>query len=197
MSHGLITLYHFTNRPNIELIVQSKTIKAGSYLHKNQLKNGLISLTTDPDPTGHGLTDGREISESQVRQLRYATEFNNKYFCVDNTEFCIKISIQSDLAISASKIHNNNELLLLEKTAYLPCCAQVNQLQLDAIAIQIEKGQLIGKSKTWYYHRGDLSLSQYELLHRSPSGNYCAVPKNATGEPVLTSIPKAPIFEYS
>lgn len=197
MSDKLITLYHFTNRPNVELILKSKTISAGTYLSKKTLKQGLISLTTDPDHKGHGLTDGREILESQVLSLRYATELNGKYYCVDNTEFCIKFSLPANSVVPASAIHDENELSILEKTAHLPCEKQASQDQVEKVALLMAKGTLNGKANTWWYHKGDLSLKQFDLLHKQPPGTYCSLPKNSNGEHDLSSIPVATIFEYS
>ena len=105
-----MNLYHFTNRQNFELILKDGKIKSGSYRKDQKVEHGLVSLTTDLNPYGHGLTDGREISVHQVKQLKYATERYNKYYCVDNTEFCIRLFISSNNLISASSMHKKEEL---------------------------------------------------------------------------------------
>lgn len=196
MTNLSITLYHFTNRPNLELILEQETIKAGSYLNGKEIKHGLISLTTDLDPQGHGLQDGREISGPQVKQLKYATERSGKCYSVDNTEFCIRLSLSQSNVISARSVHNQAELLILELTAHLPCSKNVTPADLATVASQIRSGVLVGKSSTWWYHRGDLKLTQFELLHKQPAGTYSPVPKKPTGEPDLSSIPVEQIFEY-
>ena len=199
MNSQLITLYHFTNRPNIELILKENNIKAGHYRKNGKLEKGLISLTTDIDPYGHGLTDGREISVPQAMLLVYGTEKDDKYFCVDNTEFCIRLSIPIASVILASSMHDKAELDLLEKTGHLPCSRHASTAELAHVASLLSAGKITGKSATWWYHKGDLALVlvQYDVLHKLQNGSYSLLNKGATGDIDLAPIPATSIFAYS
>lgn len=197
MGNEKITVFHFTNRPNVELIARQKMLKAGAYVKEGGLAHGAVSLTTDSDPRGHGLTDGREITKEQARLLKYATEQDDKLFCVDNTEFCLKIVIPVSALISAQKVHRQRELALLEITGHLPCSKSPSEAEMSQIARAISLGTLPRKSLSWWYHKGDLELEAYEILWKNEAGSYVPLKIGPRGEVDLSAIPAKQIFECS
>lgn len=193
-----MTLYHFTNRNNIEMILTDKLLKAGKHISNGGVKKGAISFTSDFDPMGHGLTDGREIAKNQVRGLRYASEHGNKYYCVDNTEFCLQIDLPlSDKLIHAMKFHTPNEISALSVTAYLPCSPNPNINEINRIKNMIDSGKIKVKSNTWWYYLDDLVLADYIVHHKQKNGSYVALKPLSHCEIDLVSIPKVQIYEYS
>ena len=197
MEKELITVFHFTNRPNVELIVKQKKINAGAHVKNKTLAQGVVSLTTDSDPRGHGLTDGREVTKEQARLLKFGTEKSGKLFCVDNTEFCLKITLPRSALQSAQEAHDQQELQALEIAGYFPCSINPSNPELAQVATAIKLGSLPGKSASWWYHLGDLQLEDYEILRKNESGTYLPLRIGPRGEVDLTSIPAQQIFACS
>ena len=56
--------YHFTAREYLPRIAQEGLRKGEVPLTAKLVRNG-VWLTTDPDPTGHGLTDGRNVTDEE------------------------------------------------------------------------------------------------------------------------------------
>ena len=56
--------YHFTAREYLPRIAQEVLRKGEVPLTAKLVRNG-VWLTTDPDPTGHGLTHGRDVTDEE------------------------------------------------------------------------------------------------------------------------------------
>lgn len=172
MKEESIILFHFTNRNIIELILSSLIIKVGKYIKNGKEVIGAVSLTTDANPDGHGLADGREISIAQVRSLKYATEENGRYYSVDNTESCIKLILPKSKVTSASNMHTKPELEALTVMGHLALTPSPTTEQLLSVSRDIHLGTLQAKSATWWYHVCDLPLTNFDFLHKNVDGSY-------------------------
>ena len=62
-------LYHFTSATFLPSIQKEGLTRGEVPLSPRQVMNG-VWLTTDPNPEGHGLSNGEELSESTIRELQ-------------------------------------------------------------------------------------------------------------------------------
>ena len=198
MKNLTIKLYHFTNRNNIELILASRILKAGRHVMRGKIEHKAICFTSDPDPSGHDLTDGKQISAVNVLQMKYATEENGNYYCVDNTEFCIAMTVPSSQAlVKATNLHKSKEMLGLTIAGHLPCSPTPSDTELFETLNGIKRGTLKDKSPTWWYHFGDLQLTDFAVLHKQKDHSYARLKADIHGQVDLASIPVKQIFLYS
>ncbi|MBB6581561.1 hypothetical protein [Ralstonia solanacearum] len=198
MKNLTIKLYHFTNRNNIEIILANRILEAGRHVMRGKIEHKAICFTSDPDPGGHGLTDGRQISTANVLQMRYATEENGSYYCVDNTEFCIAMPVRiAPALVKATKLHKPKELLGLAIAGHLPCSPNPTDVELVETWSAIKSGTLKDKSPTWWYHFGDLNLTDFEVSHKQKDHSYARLQVDTNGQVDLASIPAKQIFSYS
>lgn len=188
------SFYHFTHRQNIEGILKNGVLRASSPILNGRPNQLAISLTTDPEPMGHGLTDGRTITSAQVVQLNYHTGNNGQYRCIDNTEFRIELRLAPSPALKQAKsLHSQRELLGLAIAGYLPCSPQPTDAELQETLIDLKSGRLRNKSTTWWYYFGDLQLTNCRVHYKNSAGKYDLVANDQFGRADLSAIPRLPI----
>lgn len=189
------TFYHFTHRQNLEGILAAGVVQAARPILKGNPGNLAVSLTTDPDQSGHGLTDGRKITAAEALLLNYYTEKNGAYRCVDNTEFRLELQLLPSQALKpAEKMHSKRDLLGLAMAGYLPCSPQPTDTELTDVLAALQAERLKSKAPTWWYHFGDLPLTSYRVHHKNAVGGYDLLARNKLGQIDLSAIPRQPIL---
>ncbi|HHA1671517.1 TPA: hypothetical protein ACOEF8_003540 [Enterobacter roggenkampii] len=150
-------LYHFTSQKAAEKIVADGSILLGRFLSSNGvvMENSAVSLTTDKDPVGHGLPDGREITPKQAETLKYYTIINDRLHSINNIKCRITIAPTGLDIVSASEYYKNSPDLLrgLSIAAYFP-------VGFDGIGPTHEKDILIkSKASTWWYSFAPITVA--------------------------------------
>jgi hypothetical protein len=192
-----MTLFHFTNRVNIELILNSMLLKAYKRVFNSSISNKAICFTSQLIPSGHGLMDGRKITKDQAKNIPVFTIHNGFRHCLDHTEFCLKIEIPlSDKLVHAHDVHSTRDLNWLNMTGYTPCSESRTDLEtfvtLNALNLQIIKEM----SPTWWYFFGDLNLNQvnFQVLHKEDNQSFSLLNKDAHGHFDFSGIPAKKIY---
>lgn len=105
-------LYHFTSQKAAEKIVADGSILLGRFLSSNGvvMENSAVSLTTDKDPVGHGLPDGREITLKQAETLKYYTIINDRLHSINNIKCRITIAPTGLDIVSASEYYKTAQI---------------------------------------------------------------------------------------
>ncbi|WP_152490641.1 hypothetical protein [Dickeya sp. MK7] len=149
-------LYHFTSQKAAENIINDGLIMLGTFLSSNGIvmENSAISLTTDQDPIGHGLPDGREITKKQAEALKYHTIINGKLHAINNTKCRITIAPSGLNIVSAIDYYATNPALLhsLEFMGYYP-------VGIDDINVINKNKTFKSKAPTWYYSFAPINVS--------------------------------------
>lgn len=164
-------LFHYTTASAIQQIRKDGVIRKSV---GNILINNTVSLTTDTDPRGHGLPDGREITMAQAQHLNPISR-NGKLYCHDHTEFRIVLSIpQKDPLLAPAWMRNKpDELLGMDIAAWNPIDVRIPDCELLDIHRKIMTNALPRKSKTWWYYLTDIPCSLIDRLEvRNSSGVY-------------------------
>ncbi|WP_154233583.1 hypothetical protein [Burkholderia cenocepacia] len=184
------TFYHFTHRQNLEGILAAGVLQAARPILKGKPEDLAVSLTTDPDHTGHGLPDGRKITAAEAVLLRYYTDDNGAYRCVDNTEFRLELKLLPSPALKpAESMHSKRDLLGLAIAGYLPCSPQPTDIEFRDVLGALQTQRLKNKAPTWWYHFGDLPLTSYRVHHKNKAGGYDLLAKDKLGQVDLSAIP--------
>jgi len=164
-------LFHYTTASAVQQIPKDGIIRTSV---GNRLINDTVSLTTDTDPRGHGLPDGREITMAQAQHLNPISR-NGKLYCHDHTEFRIVLSIPQEDPLLAPAWERNepNELLAMDIAAWNPIDVRIPDWELLDIHRKIITNVLPRKSQTWWYYLTDIPCSLIDRLEiRNSSGQY-------------------------
>lgn len=174
-----LILYHYTSHIGMNGILHSGAIFKGSLLVDTcTVRNEFaVSLTSDESPIGHGLPDGREISKQCAERLDYYINRNDKYFCLDHTQFRLEIHIRKDdedLIYLPDFLGGQSEVLdVLEATGYHPMLsgqANTGKTLFDTLS-SIKAGHLAGKAKTWWIYKNRIPINLIqEVRVNHPSG---------------------------
>ena len=122
-----------------------------------------LNLTTDPDPSGHGLPDGRELVYGENMPCK---EIAGRHYCYDYTEWRVGMDLNegdSDL-VKASTHHTAEFFEALEIAGYLPTGSNVPDPVFRATVEGIRTGNLPRKGATWWYYKKAIPVSQGLLL---------------------------------
>lgn len=178
-------LYHFSPRRNVEGIFSDKVIRKGQVATDTGPRpSTAVNLTSDPRPEGHGLPDGRQITEGQAIRLRWvaAPLENGKRFSVDFTKYRLAAEIPNGDArlVSAKQHHSSNPLLLpaLELSALFPVHEPpISDMDLAEARRAVSRGELELKGSTWWYFFDDIPLAWVgEVAVKTPGGSYFPMP---------------------
>jgi hypothetical protein len=155
--------FHFTSANGIRGIAQEKRIFLGKIVDKqNQtVAKTAVSLTTVLESSGHGLLDGRVLTQEKIAHLPYdfpAIKQDDGTFCtIDQTEFFLEIDIPKDDSnlIKCQKFYENGitTLELLAITGYLPLglnCHNFDEVSL--VRDNLRLGKLTSRKDTWWYY---------------------------------------------
>ena len=143
----------------------------------NPLNHGWISLTSDPQPTGHGLPDGRQITSEQARHLPHFKQGGAMY-CHDHT--AVRLTIELDPAdpqlVRATDHHPSDHLLAMEIAAYNPTYAELPTALISNTLKDLTNGSLLGKSSTWWYYMAPIPLARVVATEvRDTNGSYVPI----------------------
>lgn len=174
-----LILYHYTSNIGMNGILNSGAIFKGSLpVDACTVRNEFaVSLTSDESPIGHGLPDGREISKQFAEKLGYCIYRNDKYYCVDHTQFRLEIHIRKDdenLIYLPDFLGGQSELLdVLEASGYHPTLSgqtDIGKTLFDTLS-SIKSGHLGGKAKTWWIYTNEIPINWIqEVRVTHPSG---------------------------
>ncbi len=181
----MISLYHYTCRNNIDLLVTTKVLKRGAIKGPagELLENTAVSLTDDTDPRGHGLPDGRIVTAAQAEKLKgYWTDLQGNLRCPDHTKYRMRFEFDTNdiLLMSAADYYKSDLTVLhrLEETAYYPIEKIVPPVETMRILAELAAGTIRRKGATWWYYFEDINLSSWiDLAVRLDSGEWLPVEK--------------------
>ena len=146
-------LYHFTALEYIESILANGLTKGEVVITPRDIRNG-VNLTSDPDPAGHGLTDGGRLT---TRERRFMSAEAGAYW---PNKRRLRIAVE-----------------IADQDAGLQNWLQWSKINVDPETRQalIRFGGGIIKASTWYVHFDTiLPCSFTEIGVRDHSGNYVA-----------------------
>lgn len=175
MPSSSVHLFHYTTSANLAVILQQGVILPGQMVSiTGSVSLGFaVSLTTDPDPIGHGLPDGRVITAAQAQSL-ISVNSGGILRCVDATACRIQLDIdKSDSRLFyALAFYSPQVLRAVEVSAYFPLQSTVSTPQLREAEQAFKKGWWRPKGSTWYFYQGQLVLSKFTVQHRQADGQY-------------------------
>lgn len=145
-----IEIYHYTSLQHVENILQSKKIKLGSILGKDRslIHDNAISLTTDVDPNGHGLPDGRKINVELSKIMGHIVEKNGDLLSYNKKKVRIKINTKNLKLIKCSVYYEHDKELFMGLTigGYYPYGTNNNVTKEELLHCLS-----ISKADSWYY----------------------------------------------
>lgn len=159
--------YHYTCRNNIEGIFRSGLIFPGNVaVNPKEIKSDhAVCLTSDQNPNGHGLPDGREISLEQASKFKGFSKSGDNLFSIDFTKFRIKINIPDNdenlIYLPTLLAAWPDFLKVMEMVAYYPCSQLKSPESILAGMHLLQTGVLQGKAHTWWYYRGEIPLDWF------------------------------------
>jgi hypothetical protein len=154
-------LYHHTADEYLKSILMNGLSRGDVPLTQTTGSNA-VWLTIDPDPSGHGLTDGRLLSldERAVMKRNTGQEPRPGAFYPNKRRIRIKTIIPS-----------SDRLL----KPWLPWARK--RLKPDWLGILTDTGGGKAKAKTWYIYQGVIPPDKFVAVERrDESGTYYAVP---------------------
>ena len=177
----MLTLFHYTCERAIRhiradgLLLPSRI--AGVDGHP--IDDTAISLTTDVDPYGHGLPDGREIPSAQHAASGLTVSRDGRWYLEDATEFRITFQVDPNdpalVFVPSYYKPNPDVLLVLAITGHLPNgvnAASDAEFLAAATRAGTELSEQRSKIHTWWYYFGQLSVSESQIsIVRSPSSS--------------------------
>lgn len=164
-------LYHYTTRAAVDQIQASgvlKTSRGAMYVPP------WLSLTQDPDPSGHGLADGSQITADQAAQIAHVVR-DGIYYSIDYTECRVLVDLDEDDSklIRVNEHHSIHELCDLNVSAHLSNYMKVSIDQKHDVGIKIMAGLLTAKSGLWWYYKSPIPLERLQgFEQRDHSGLY-------------------------
>lgn len=160
----MTTFFHYTSLRNLVGILNSGWIEKGRLATiSGDIQNAVVNLTTDRDPAGHGLPDGRGISDA-VAAVMASTGSLGAYFCLDHTKCRLSIELADDdpLLISAAKHHapEDGVLYVLEVAGWSPTKQSMDVAEMVEMHALIDDGVYQNKSPTWWYYYDRISIER-------------------------------------
>lgn len=174
-------LFHYTNLLAIGGILNVGTLKTSVVMP------GMLCLTTDLDPTGHGLPDGRKITAQRAQEMK-GFPSGDGYRCYDFTEFRIvmDLCIDDPKLAKATDVFSKDDLKKLAITAYRPTEPRLTRRAFKETRAQMKHGSLEDKSSTWWFYRDDIPTSRFSTIQmRVSSGHFVDTPSGGPPLPTL------------
>jgi hypothetical protein len=179
---ALITVYHYTSQRALPFILAGKLIRPSRVVLPNgQTRNAFgISLTTDQDPEGHGLPDGRRITSAQAKALPKFERIGSARYCEDATRYRLKLLLDStDASLVHAPDYYRNALphvySVLEAKAYFPVDVIPPDEPMKKMIRDIQAGLVPGKGSTWWYYFGQITLDSSSTLEEKTTPNTYSV----------------------
>jgi hypothetical protein len=152
-------LHHFTHRPGATGIFKSGRIEPGiAPAPSGPLRSFGVNLTTDLAPDGHGLPDGRLITQAQAEHLGAFTNSPEGIRCVDHTKYRIAIDIPEEdpALVSFLALYGAQERFVLasDLSAHCPVETEVSDRRLAELLALFKRQPVMKKSSTWWFYRG-------------------------------------------
>ncbi len=169
-------LYHYTT---IHAVMGIRSVNVLKTTPANKL--GVppwLSLTSDSEPEGHGLPDGRELTAHQAITVQHEL-LNGKPHCFNFTECRAVIDFdRNDTHLVLASLHHlDQELISLNIAAYNPVDVPLPEILAAKTARLILAGRLIPKSPTWWYYKSPVPLSKIlRFEQKDTSGKYVVMP---------------------
>lgn len=138
---------------------------------------GWISLTSDPDPVGHGLPDGRPITQQQAQQIPHAL-INGQLYCHDHTAVRLTIDFNANdpHLIKADLYHSADDLWGLDIAGYHPDYKELPDDLLFPTFGMLKQGVIPRKSPTWWYYKERILVSRIAMIEiRDAHGTYVSI----------------------
>lgn len=159
-------LYHFTTKRGFHHIVSDGAILPNGVCKGISSQNHfVVCLTSDTNPIGHGLPDGREVTPGEADLLQRVHYHDGKCFSLDHTFVKLKINIPDtdEKLVYVPPLFSKcpGTLLRQDISGYLPCTTMeaASEEQLMMIIESFKSGRLERKSKTWWYYFGEIPLA--------------------------------------
>lgn len=161
---AMTVFYHYTSLRNLRGIIHSGWIEKGRLATvSGDVQNAAVNLTTDQDPAGHGLPDGRGISDTVAADMA-STGNPGAYFCLDHTKCRLAVDIAEDdqMLIRAAKHHamEDGVLYALEVAAWFPTKQSMDVAEMVEMHELIDSGFYQNKSPTWWYYFDHISIDR-------------------------------------
>lgn len=158
--------YHYTCGPNIKGIFETGFLRKGTVaINAFDIdKYKAVNLTTDPSPIGHGLPDGREISNDEATFLDWHREKDGKNFCANHTKYRVEIILpDSAILVSARQFHSAQPAVLyaLEIAGYFPTKKDLTDDELFQGRSGLADGTFLGKADTWWYYFDEIPVQAF------------------------------------
>lgn len=166
------TFYHFTCRPNLDSILSQGFINLGKVPNepgKNEFTHA-VCLTTDSSPEGHGLPDGREITELESSFLPafYNDKNSGKLYSIDHTKFRIEISLalNDENLIKFDSYHGQRLIRAAELAAYFPTSHTnlVSDRDLLKVNSMLNEQPAKRKGATWWYYIAPFPVTKIQAI---------------------------------
>jgi len=176
---AIVKLYHYTPICLFEKIYNSGLIKASRFIKKDLGEGAAISLTSDLDSSGHGLTEGLAF-EGNVPENTRTIKIDGINMTLDARACRITLGINdvSSKLIKASEYYKNNMVILLalEARAQYPHNPEPSEQLLMDVGHRLKSGAVKGKGHTWWYFLGDLPYRKVlNVEERSQDGSYFSI----------------------
>lgn len=180
-------LFHYTCRDNIDGIFHDGVIRpspsvikpGGSVIRAGEIYlEYAVCLTSDIESVGHGLPNGREVSQAQAKGLDAYNVVDDKFYSIDHTKYRIRIGIPEgdEKLLHVPSVLSKWPIVIegLEIAGYFPCLAnQLSSQQIDQFRYLLSTGRITGKSKTWWYYCGSIPVEWIiQIDSRSQEGVY-------------------------
>lgn len=175
MPSSCIKLFHYTTSGCLAGILHQRVINPGQMVSiLGQVSYGYaVSLTSDTDPIGHGLPDGRVITPAQA-QVVQSTNVGGILRCIDATECRIEIEVEraDPRLFHAPGYYSPKMLRAVEVSAYFPVQSYVSTPELRKAEKAFRNRTWIPKGPTWYFYQGALALTNFTVQRRQANGQY-------------------------
>lgn len=174
--------YHYTCGQNLLKIFQSRKLTLNAIqIDRNAIyRNMAVCLTTDPSSIGHGLPDGREISDAVAERLNeFRLGDDGRKYCRKHTMYRIEIELADDnpMLVTAISYHSLDLdfLKFLEVLGYFPVAESISNLDYKQGQKNILNGTWIGKSATWMYYFAEIPVLNFLSIGvQNSTGSYKA-----------------------
>ena len=165
--------YHFTAIEYLESILQEGIIRGELPVSASVVQN-VVNLTTDGNPLGHGLTDGRSLTERDIAALR-----STGTFVPDGAYFPNKRAVRITVRVPESSLKR-----------WLPWANR--HLDPGWRSGMIETGGGLAKAKSWWFSRKPIPPSQFVRIELADgAGGWSEYAPESAGVTCLSEVDAA------
>jgi hypothetical protein len=172
-------LYHYTTAYALGHIKSDKKILTGQMADTNGniRTDWAVSLTSDPSPEGHGLPDGRELSDAQAKVLKSAIRRGAKHYAIDGTAYRLTMPFSADHpnVIHAPVYYKEADpriFLGIQISAYYPVDTELTDEMIENALHNFQTEKWIPKGPSWYYHGGIIPFDGVIVERWDPTAGY-------------------------